>query len=237
MTEQELDRIRHRVLLDSMKAEAEQAGEDQGPSFEPTARHKRQMRAMLEDPRRWLRRRERPLWRRAAQRAAVILLMCILAFGGVMAFSPAARAGVIRWVMERYGNRIDFVYSGEQNREALPEYGIAELPEGYVEKERYAAPGNVSVIYEDQNEDFIYLTYNYMHQGAQIYFTLNGDDVSDIMVGQMKGQFLESHVPGNSNCLTWIDEDKNIQFILDGNWGAVDLLHMAESVSLCKTPN
>ena len=177
MTEQELDRIMHRVLLDSMKAEAEQAGEDQGPSFEPTARHKRQMRAMLEDPRRWLRRRERPLWRRAAQRAAVILLMCILAFGGVMAFSPAARAGVIRWVMERYGNRIDFVYSGEQNREALPEYGIAELPEGYVEKERYAAPGNVSVIYEDQNEDFIYLTYNYMHQGAQIYFTLNGDDV------------------------------------------------------------
>ncbi len=132
MTEQELDRIMHRVLLDSMKAEAEQAGEDQGPSFEPTARHKRQMRAMLEDPRRWLRRRERPLWRRAAQRAAVILLMCILAFGGVMAFSPAARAGVIRWVMERYGNRIDFVYSGEQNREALPEYGIAELPEGYV---------------------------------------------------------------------------------------------------------
>ena len=89
MTEQELDRIMHRVLLDSMKAEAEQAGEDQGPSFEPTARHKRQMRAMLEDPRRWLRRRERPLWRRAAQRAAVILLMCILAFGGVMAFSPA----------------------------------------------------------------------------------------------------------------------------------------------------
>ena len=121
MTEQELDRIMHRVLLDSMKAEAEQAGEDQGPSFEPTARHKRQMRAMLEDPRRWLRRRERPLWRRAAQRAAVILLMCILAFGGVMAFSPAARAGVIRWVMERYGNRLDFVYSGEQNREALPE--------------------------------------------------------------------------------------------------------------------
>ena len=80
------------------------------------------------------------------QCAPGVLLMCILAFGGVMAFSPAARAGVIRWVMERYGNRIDFVYSGEQNREALPEYGIAELPEGYVEKERYAAPGNVSVM-------------------------------------------------------------------------------------------
>lgn len=236
MTEQELDRIMHRVLLDSMKAEAEQAGEDQGPSFEPTARHKRQMRAMLEDPRRWLRRRERPLWRRAAQRAAVILLMCILAFGGVMAFSPAARAGVIRWVMERYGNRIDFVYSGEQNREALPEYGIAEPPEGYVETQRYASPGSALVVYEDQSGGAINLVYDYMSEGAMASYTLNEDDVFDITVHGMNGLFFQTRISGNNNSLTWIDESQNIQFSVDGNFDMEQLLALAESVSLCKTP-
>ena len=47
MTEQELDRIMRRVLIDSLKMDDEKAEKDQGPSFEPTSRYKRRMRAML----------------------------------------------------------------------------------------------------------------------------------------------------------------------------------------------
>lgn len=236
MTDRELDRVMQRVLLDSMRREVEQAGENQEHAFEPTARHTRQMRAMLKDPNRWLRRREHPLWKQVARRAAVILLTCILAFGAVMAFSPTARAAVIRWFMERYGNRIDFVYSGEQNGEELPEYGIAELPDGYVETQRYASPGSALVIYENQSGDAIYLTYDYMSEGAMTSFTLNEDDVFDITVHGMKGLFFQTRISGNFNSLTWIDEAQNIHFSVKGNFDMEQLLALGESTSLCKTP-
>ena len=133
MTEQELDRIMRRVLIDSLKMEDERDEKDQAPSFEPTSRYKRRMRAMLADPLSWLHRREHPLWQRVARRVAIILFTCAVAFGGVMVFSPTARAAVARWVVEWYENNIVYLYTGEQNTEVLPQYEITELPEGYVE--------------------------------------------------------------------------------------------------------
>ena len=122
MTDQELDRIMRRVLIDSMKPGEERAGEDNSPVFAPSRRHKRRMRAMLANPSGWLRGRERPLWRQAVRRAAVFLVVCGMTLAGVMAFSPAARMAMVRWVVERSGNDIDYVYSGEQSPEALPQY-------------------------------------------------------------------------------------------------------------------
>ena len=34
------------------------------------------------------------------------------------------------------------------------------------------------------------------------------------------------------NTITWIDAQNNIQFSIDGNFDADDILHIAESVSL-----
>lgn len=233
MTERELDRIMRRVLIDSLKTDTERAGKEPGPSFEPTSGYKRRMRAMVANPAAWLRRREHPR-RQAVWRAAVILLACLAAFGGTMAFHPTARAAVIRWIMERYEGGVDYRYAGEQNPEALPQYGIAELPDGYAETVRDTAPGLVAVTYENREGDVIYLDYIFMHQGAQTSFVLNGDEVFDVTVNQMNGQFIQSHIPGNLNSLTWIDPDLNIQFTLDGNFGLEELLYMAEKISLCE---
>ena len=62
MTEQELDRIMRRVLIDSLKIDDERAEKGQAPSFKPTSRYKRRMRAMLTDPLSWLHRQEHPRW-------------------------------------------------------------------------------------------------------------------------------------------------------------------------------
>lgn len=234
MTEQELDRIMRRVLIDSLKMDDEKAEKDQGPSFEPTSRYKRRMRAMLADPLSWLHRQEQPRWQQIARRVAIILLTCALAFGGVMAFSPTARAAVVRWIVECYENIIDYVYIGEQNSEALPEYEITELPDGYVETIRNTAPGLVAVTYEDPKGDVIYFVYSFMHQGSQTNFILEDEEVYDVMVNEMRGQFFESKSPESRNSLTWIDTDTSIQFNLDCCTGMEELLHMAENVSLRK---
>ena len=234
MTEQELDRIMRSVLIDSLKMDDERAEKDQGPSFEPTSRYKRRMCAMLADPSSWLHRQEHPRWQQIARRAAIILITCVVALGGIMAISPTARAAVVRWVMEWYGDFIDYVYTGEQNSEALPQYEVSELPDGYVETIRNTAPGLVAVTYEDPKGDIIYFVYSFMHQGSQTNFILEDDEVYDVMVNKMRGQFFESHSPESRNSLTWIDTDSNIQFNLDCCFGIEELLHMAESVSLCE---
>ena len=235
MTDQELDRIMRRVLIDSMKLEEE--GEDNGPVFEPSLRHRRRMRAMLANPLGWLRGRERPLWRQAVRRAAVFLVVCGMTLAGAMAFSPAARMAMVRWVVERSGNDIDYVYSGEQSPEALPQYEIKALPEGFVETERDVLPGLEVVIYENESGDILYLDYIYMRQGALTSFDTSDADVFDVTVGQLSGTFFKARTPGNMNTLRWIDPDLNIHFSVDGCFDLDDLLHIAESVSLCKTPN
>jgi hypothetical protein len=160
-----------------------------------------------------------------------------MTLAGVMAFSPAARTAMVRWVVERSGNDIDYVYSGEQSPEALPQYEITALPEGFVETERDIMPGLEVVIYENESGDILYLDYIYMRQGALTSFDTSDADVFDVTVGQLSGTFFKARTPGNMNTLRWIDPDLNIHFSVDGCFDLDDLLHIAESVSLCKTPN
>lgn len=235
MTDQELDRIMRRVLIDSMKLE--ERGEDNGPVFEPSLRHRRRMRAMLANPLGWLRGRERPLWRQAVRRAAVFLVVCGMTLAGAMAFSPAARTAMVRWVVERSGYDIDYIYAGEGSEEALPQYEITALPEGFVETERDTAPSLVAVTYENGDGDVIYLDYVFMHQGALRSFKTTDADVFDVTVDQLSGKFFKARTPGNLNTLAWINPDSNIHFSVGGCFELDDLLHIAENVSLCKTLN
>ena len=99
MTDQELDCIMKRVLIDSLKPENKMEKGDREHSFSPTSRYKRRMHTMLANPIRWMRLQECPWWMQVIRRIAVILLVCIVILGGIMAFSSNARAAFGRWVM------------------------------------------------------------------------------------------------------------------------------------------
>ena len=75
MTDQELDQMMRRALLDAAAQEAE-ALPQEPPELSP--RHGRSMRAMLRDPLAWARSRRRPALRTAARHAAAVLLMLVL---------------------------------------------------------------------------------------------------------------------------------------------------------------
>ena len=88
MTDQELDQMMRRALLDAAAQEAE-ALPQEPPELSP--RHGRSMRAMLRDPLAWARSRRRPALRTAARHAAArpaaaVLLVLVLS------------AAVLRWV-------------------------------------------------------------------------------------------------------------------------------------------
>ncbi len=238
MTDQELDRLIRRALVDSMRRQEETAADD-GPAFQPSARYRRQTRAMLADPAGWARRRQRPLWLRAARQAAMLLLTCALAFGCVMAVSPTARAAVTNWAVEWYEAHIIYRFSGEQSGETLPRYEIRDLPEGYeeVEGERVEWPNMTTIIYRNAAGEEICLTYSYMQQGSAADFTTDDTVAVPVKVNGLPGQLFLSTVADAYNTIIWIDPDANIHFSIDAFLGEDDMLHIAESVILCKTEN
>ena len=238
MTDQELDTLMRRVLLDSLKLDAESAASGE-LAFEPTPRYQRQMAEMVKDPLKWERRRARPLWKNVAQKAAVILLVFSLSLGSLMAVSPTVRAAVVRWVTEWYETHVVYRFSGEQLSGEMPQYEITDLPEGYVEDERVDWPTYISIINRkanDENAPWIYLRYVYMQQGTVNNIGTEGADIIPVTVNGIEGQLYLARNPDESDStITWIDPDKNIAFVVDAALDADSILHIAESVSLVKT--
>lgn len=234
MTDQELDRMMQRVLLDAVKRDCERETDD-GPSFEPSPRYQRQITAMLADPLKWAHKRARPVWKKAIQKVAVILLVFSLSLGSLMAVSPTVRAAVVRWVTEWYETHIIYRYSGEDILGEMPHYDISELPHGYTEIIRDVYAASVSVVYESSDGNVICFDYTHMQQGSAGIIVPGDDEIIDITVNGMRGQlFLPNNIE-DAKTITWIDSGSNIQFVIKAFCNDIDILHIAESVCLGKT--
>lgn len=238
MTDQELDQMMRRALLDAAAQEAE-ALPQEPPELSP--RHGRSMRAMLRDPLAWARSRRRPALRTAARHAAArhaaaVLLVLVLSAAVLVTVSPQARADITRWVAEQTGNVLDFQFRGDSPAQPIPQYQITALPEGYVETERTDSFAAGNVTYKNSDGDMILLDYAYMQDGASSRFVLNDTDtMSDIRVSGMPGKMILSTEEKNFDCILWIDAAQNLQFTITAVAEESVIIAMAESVSLCNS--
>lgn len=235
MTDGELDGLMRRVLVDALRAD--EAADESGPMFVPSRQYQRQTRAMLKDPLAWARRRSRPVWARVLQQAAAVLLVVSLSLGGFLAVVPDARAAVVNWAIEWYENRILYRFSGSPTSTPLPFYEITALPAGYVETERERDSIDTFIAYGNEAGDEIWFEYLFMDQGAATTVDTENTTSVEVTVNQMKGQFFQSNVSDYYNTMIWLDESQNILFRIDAPYNLSDILHIAESVSLVKSPN
>ena len=236
MTDQELDQLMMRVLLDGLKEEEQQA-EDPQSAFVPSAGYRRQMKKMCRDPLGWKRSKERSLWKGILRRVAMVLLVLTVGFGTVMLTMPTVRAAVLKWVVEVYETYVLYRYSGESPYEEVPAYTITDLPEGFVETERAELGLIVDVVYGNQEGDQIALTYRAVKDGGITWFDTDTSEISEITINGYQGQFYKTTLLNGSNTLEWIDPTLYLHFIVDGQFEKEEMLHMAESVSLVETTN
>lgn len=231
MTDQELDQMLRRALLDAAAQEAE-ALPQEPPELSP--RHGRSMRAMLRDPLAWARSRRRPALRTAARHAAAVLLVLVLSAAVLVTVSPQVQADITRWVAEQTGNVLDFQFCGDSPAQPIPQYQITALPEGYVETERTTNDWITHVEYTCADKNWITFSYVYMHDGASTGFSLSdGDKVQDVTVGNLPGKLILAQDPEVKNALIWIDSAQNLQFSIIADVDESVIIAMAESISLC----
>ena len=234
------DAILRDFLLDAAAAEFAAELNDTMP-VDASPRLRRQMNAMLSDPNGWAKRRHRPVWKRIARAAAMILLTVTLSLGALMAVSPTVRAAVINWAMEWYETHIIYRFSGKQEEDPfapLPRYEITALPEGYVFYQEIDTLNAHDTGYVNTGGELLWFGYQRMTQGGLL--AIDGVDkstISEIQVNGMRGQFHLSTDPIEPNLLVWIDEGENMMLSIQGFLGEQELLHIAESADLFNVTN
>lgn len=134
------------ALLDANLLQFEKILAEAGAqSFDFSPGYLRERTRMLADPFGWARRRGRSLWKRAARSIACVLLACTVAFGALMAASPAVRAAVLNWLREFGVDSVTYStnpYASSTVPEdaALQDWQITWLPEGYTLWNFYTNP-------------------------------------------------------------------------------------------------
>lgn len=238
MTDNELDRLMQQVLLDSLRLEWDREPEPKLP-FVPTARYKGQILTMLADPLVWERKKSTPLWKKAARRIAVVLLIISIGFSSLLAASPTVRAVFLQWIIEWYETHITYRYTGSSTAEAMPQYEITELPEGYTEAEgeRVELSDQVDIVYRNEETGkTIYLNYLRMCQGAASNFEFKKDiEVIPVKVHELDGLFFGgADLEDEWNKITWTDPDSGLHFLIGAQLEKAEILHIAESVYLAE---
>ena len=234
MTIQQENALIRRALLEA--AALDFGGEAGEIPLSP--RQEKRMNAMLADPFGYAKGAARPLWKQAAHTAAMAALAVGLSIAVLAAASPTVRAAIKQWFMEVRQRDIVYHFTGEPEEKELPCYTIAELPEGYVPTgETVELRGYRSITYQNTDGQLLYLNYMYMDQGSAHGVSIEHMEVRDVTVNGLSGQLYLTLDPAYSSGLVWRDETANIQFEINAFADESVLLHMAESVSLCKTAN
>ena len=227
MTEAEMDRMMRMTLFDAIALDEKNADNPEF-AFHSSQRHSRQMQQMLKNPLKWARNRNRGIFRKTAQWAAVVLLFISLSFSFVMLFSSTARAAVERWIVEWYETHIVYRYSG--SAESLPRYELTGLPKGFTELERMEEPTFTDVVYGNESGELISFIYEVMAQGGATVFVPNEDAVFEVMIGKNQGRLFIPQDPASMKKLTWIDDKAGVQFIISADLDETDMIRLAESL-------
>lgn len=229
------DYILRDIFLDAAAEEyaAELASTEQVVT---SLKFQKQIEKLLKKSSRGSKERKKPLWKQCIQSVAVFLLVCSIAFGTVMIASPTVRAAVIEWVIEWYDTHIVYRFFGEPDLEAIPKYDITELPSGY------ATPGEEqrlidgwAITYENDSGETIYFEYVQVESGSALMIGTEDVELLEVEIDGHSGHIYLSGDLSESNAIVWYDEQKKIQFMIDGIVDHEGLIRMANSVSLCKT--
>ena len=182
------------------------------------------------------RKRERNLRAKWTVAAAVALVM-ICAFSW-LASDAQARDAIQRWIRETWRNQIVYRFLGEKTAE-LPNYRPAWLPEGYEESAAVCRDNRISITYQNEDGGCIFFDAGYMQDGMSINVIPNAGEAyspETVSILGSSGLLYLSRSEAEQSVLIWTDDETGLYFEVDGILDRSVILHIAESVSLDKSP-
>lgn len=222
MTDQALDRMLRRVLMDAACQEyddltAQQLEHDFSPGFE------RKMRKLI-------RRADHPIRYRAIRAAACLLLAVLLSGCTALAVSPEVRAAFVGWVREVSEEWFVYRYTGEE-QPTLEDtvYLPAWIPEGYEEIVSPQAGTFVRTQYENGAKELLTVSYIKGTETASLNVEWEGAVVRRTSVGRLPADLYLNPDCG-PNILVWTDSEKDAAFWITAPLSEGELVQVAKSI-------
>lgn len=186
-------------------------------------------RRMLADPFGYARKVLRPMWRKVLTTAACLMLAVTVAFGGLMAASPTARAWVSRIVTEWYEGFTRFQFSGEDSNEALP-WKLNYLPDGFEKIEEDGTAGYWTVVYQSQEGCEIVVEITPIMENTHFDADNEHRDYQKIEINGDEGYLLTGTSPGVKNILVCRNTESQIQVMIVASIDTEELTKIAENI-------
>lgn len=232
MTDREFDALLRRALTDNVRARQARVFADGLPLPEHTRRYLRWEKKLLADPFGFARRQARPVWKKALQTAASILLCFAVLFGAIMAVSPSARAWVVDRVIYWMEDFTRFRFYAEEAQGLSANWRPAYIPEGFEEtavnwKENV---NYLKITYEDSGGYYFMITAIPAEQNFSFNVDNEHSDYHEIEVNGQPASLFVSDTEGYPSYLIWISADQSTAFQLSANMTTEEMLRIAENI-------
>lgn len=232
MTDQALDDLARRVILDAARQEY---GDwiDQLPEHDFSPAFEKKMQKLI-------RRADHPIRYQVAKIAACLLLTAFLSGCAVLAISPEAREVFTGWVREVYETSYIYRFFGsDQETSAHIFYRPTYTPSGYqMVKESVSGADVLTILYENDSNKLAVFTC--FPSGASPVFQIDRDGTETYKQVSVNGTPAEMYLDQdgeNSKILIWMDENTGTIFRIFAPIGETELIKMAESVSTQSSNN
>lgn len=189
---------------------------------------------LLADPFGYARKALRPTWRKVLNVAACVVLAVTVAFGGLMAVNPEARAWVSRIVTEWYEDHVRFSFREDKNGD-LGVWEPSYLPTGFKEISRNNDGELKDAVYQNEEGDSIVLNYQLAKEDS-CWFGIDTEhvDYEEVTVGNHEAYLLRATASGRPNYLLWKDNDSGVVFLLMADTTLDETFLIAEGMVILK---
>jgi len=180
--------------------------------------------------------RSQELRRLAAQavRAAAIVLFALITGVSVwLSFDVEARADMLMWVRDIYANKIVYRFTNDKpETDTLPLYELSWMPEGF---ECIDSMTNEVIYYKcfsnEETGDIIAFEYASFYDGIKLSLLDDVPIVSEkVTIGKFIGDYYLASETSDLNNLVWIDEDRNMIFVISSTCDKNTILMCAGSI-------
>ena len=167
--------------------------------------------------------------KRLLANAAAVFLVLLMGAGIWLAVNVEARAAFTTWMREMYEDSFVYWFFNERSGNALPEYTLGWVPEGYEEIDYQVTEFDTLAIYS-YDKDYIYFSYFEGNENTLLDIAF----VKEYKTVYINGLAADLHLgfEGKQNSLVWIDEKSGIVFGIHSLLPEDAMIAMAESVRL-----
>lgn len=228
------DEMLRQVARNSSRMFVEALEEDYDPraAYPPSPAFRRKLRSLR-------RQAEHPWLHAAAQRAAALLLVCLLTGGTFLSVDAQARDALQGWLRTVVENSTFYRFTGEENQGDFPVCRLGWIPEGVVLERETDQPdrGVYRAYYVDPETGYGFVFYyQWMADGLAAGLSTENMIYQRTAVNGMPADYYESTLEGDSDLLMWFDEEHHLVFSINSRLDPEIIFQIAEGAVLAETP-